>query len=203
MTEPVETQETEKKPGLNWVTVLPVALFGVLVLLFFVGLKDAGKSRVLPSVLIGKPAPEFDLPPIEGLVLDGKKIPGLKLSDLKQGGVTLVNFWASWCIPCRQEHAQLIELGKMSGFKLVGINYKNKTADARPFLEQLGLPYKAVGADLKGGVGIDFGVVGVPETFLIDGKGIIRYKFIGPISRKAMMEDLLPKIREISGKSAK
>ena len=77
MTEPVETQETEKKPGLNWVTVLPVALFGVLVLLFFVGLKDAGKSRVLPSVLIGKPAPEFDLPPIEGLVLDGKKIPGL------------------------------------------------------------------------------------------------------------------------------
>ena len=91
----------------------------------------------------------------------------------------------------------------MSGFKLVGINYKNKTADARPFLEQLGLPYKAVGADLKGGVGIDFGVVGVPETFLIDGKCIIRYKFIGPISRKAMMEDLLPKIREISGKSAK
>ena len=198
MTDQTEDKPAKKKSGPNWFAILPVAVFAGLAILFFVGLKGAGQSRRLPSVLIGKPAPEFDLPPIEGLVLEGKKIPGLKLADLKQGGVTVVNFWASWCIPCRQEHPQLMELSKMKGFKLVGINYKNKAAEARPFLKQLGLPFEAIGADLKGGVGIDFGVVGVPETFLVDGKGVIRYKFIGPISRKAMVDDLLPKIREIA-----
>ncbi len=191
--------EAEKK-SFPWMSILPVLLFGALALVFLKGLNNSDQNRKLPSVLIGKPAPQFDLKPIEGLAVP---VPGLKTADLKQGQVTVVNFWASWCIPCRQEHPNLIELGKMSGkegFKLVGINYKDKPKDAARFLRQLGSSYAAIGSDYSGRVGIDWGVVGVPETYIVDGKGVITYKFIGPISQKAMMEDLLPKIREAMGK---
>ena len=191
--------ETEKK-SFPWLSLLPVVLFGALALLFVRGLNNAGEARKLPSVLIGKPAPQFDLKAVAGLA---EPVPGLKTADLTNGTVTVVNFWASWCVPCRQEHPNLIELGKMSGkegFKLVGINYKDKPADAARFLRQLGSSYAAIGSDYNGRVGIDWGVVGVPETYIVDGKGTITYKFIGPISRKAMMEDLLPKIRNAIGK---
>jgi cytochrome c biogenesis protein CcmG/thiol:disulfide interchange protein DsbE len=144
----------------------------------------------------------MDLPQVEGLVLDGRQVPGLNVADLKKGEVTIVNFWASWCIPCRQEHPQLIKLGQMKGFRLVGVNYKDKAADAVKFLRQLGSSYAAVGRDYKGRAGIEWGVVGVPETYIVDGKGIIRYKFIGPISARALQEDLLPKISKVKSKPA-
>ena len=190
----------EGKKSFPWLALLPVILFAGLALLFVRGLNHAGEARKLPSVLIGKPAPKFDLKAVAGLAAP---VPGLKTADLKTGTVTVVNFWASWCVPCRQEHPNLIELGKMSGkegFKLVGINYKDKPADAARFLRQLGSSYAAIGSDYNGRVGIDWGVVGVPETYIVDGKGVITYKFIGPISRKAMMEDLLPKIRAAMAK---
>jgi len=196
MSQQSELEETPKRS--LWLALLPVVLFSALVVVFYKGLTGGDTSKKLPSVLIGKPVPEFDLGPIEGLLVDGKPVPPFKFAELKKGQVTIVNFWASWCVPCRQEHPQLIELGKMKDFRLVGINYKNKPSEAAQFLRQLGSPFAAIGSDVKGRVGIEWGVVGLPETYLVDGKGIIRYKFIGPISKKALHEDLLPKIREIA-----
>jgi len=180
-----------------WLAMLPVFIFAALALVFYKGLSDGDTSRKLPSVLIGKPVPEFDLGPVQGLLVNDKPVPGFKVADLKKGQVTIVNFWASWCVPCRQEHPQLIELGKMQGFQLTGVNYKNKPEEAARFLRQLGSPYAAIGSDFSGRVGIEWGVVGLPETYIVDGKGIIRYKFIGPISKKALKDDFLPKVREI------
>ena len=203
-TEPKAEPETQEEPQVEqqtrrsfWLAMLPVIIFAALALVFLKGLSDGDTSRKLPSVLIGKPAPLFDLGPIEGLVINGKPVPGFKVADLKKGQVSIVNFWASWCVPCRQEHPQLIELGKMSGFQLIGVNYKNKPDEAARFLHQLGSPYAAIGSDVSGRVGIEWGVVGLPETYIVDGKGIIRYKFIGPISKKALQDDFLPKVREI------
>ncbi|HFC04789.1 MAG TPA: DsbE family thiol:disulfide interchange protein [Rhizobiales bacterium] len=199
-----EQTEVEDKPRRSiWLTLLPVLLFGALALVFLKGLTDGDTFRKLPSVLIGKPAPLLDLKPVEGLVLDGKPVPTFKPSELTNGQVTVVNFWASWCVPCRQEHPQLITLGKMPGFKLVGINYKNDPADAAQFLRQLGSPFAAIASDVNGRAGIEWGVVGLPETYIVDGKGIIRYKFIGPISEKALQTGFLPKLREIMADTAK
>lgn len=194
-----EENQTEDKPKRSiWLAALPVVFFAGLALIFYKGLKDGDTSRQLPSVLIGKPVPEYDLGPVEGLLVKGKPVPGFKFSDLKKGHVTVVNFWASWCVPCRQEHPQMIALGKMQDIKLVGINYKNKPKEAAAFLRQLGSPYAVIGSDQSGRVGIEWGVVGLPETYIVDGKGVIRYKFIGPISQKALAEDFLPKVREIA-----
>jgi cytochrome c biogenesis protein CcmG/thiol:disulfide interchange protein DsbE len=176
--------------------LLPVVVFAGLALLFIVGLGRDDPSRV-PSVLIGKPAPEFDLPPLEGLKREGAPVPGFASADLARGGVTLVNIWASWCAPCREEHPQLMALSEMGGVRLVGINYKDDPENARRFLGALGLPYAAVGVDRDGRTFVDWGGYGVPETFLVDGKGIIRYKYIGPISAQALDETLLPRISEL------
>jgi len=205
MSDPTETEteqnsDLENKPRRSfWLAILPVVIFAALALVFLKGLSDGDTSRKLPSVLIGKPVPMFDLGPVEGLLVNGQPVPGFKVADLKKGQVTIVNFWASWCVPCRQEHPQMIALGKMANLRLVGVNYKNKPQEAARFLRQLGSPYAAIGSDLSGRVGIEWGVVGLPETYIVDGKGIIRYKFIGPISQKALQEDVLPKIREITG----
>jgi len=195
-TEPQQPEQHTRRSF--WLAMLPVILFAALALVFLKGLSDGDTSRKLPSVLIGKPAPQFDLGPVEGLVINGKPVPGFKVADLQKGKLSIVNFWASWCVPCRQEHPQLIELGKMPGFQLIGVNYKNKPEEAARFLRQLGSPFVAIGSDVSGRVGIEWGVVGLPETYIVDGKGIIRYKFIGPISSKAMRDDVLPKIREIA-----
>lgn len=201
MTEQTETEEKPRRSIL--LALLPVLLFGALVLVFFIGLTQGDTFRKLPSVLIGKPAPTMDMEPVEGLVIDGKQVPSFKGADLKSGKVTVVNFWASWCVPCRQEHPQMITLGKMSEIKLFGINYKNDPADAGQFLRQLGSPYAAIGSDFRGRAGIEWGVVGLPETYIVDGKGIIRYKFIGPISERALKNGFMPKLREIMAETAK
>jgi cytochrome c biogenesis protein CcmG/thiol:disulfide interchange protein DsbE len=176
--------------------LLPIVVFAGLAVLFVVGLGQEDPSRV-PSVLIGKPAPEFQLPPLEGLNHQGRPVPGFAKADLTQGGVTLVNIWASWCGPCRDEHPQLMKLAEMDGIRLVGINYKDDPENARRFLGALGLPYEAVGVDASGRTFVDWGAYGVPETFVVDGEGIIRHKYIGPITAEALDETILPMIEAL------
>ena len=146
-----------------------------------------------PAALVGKPAPDFDLPPLDGLTADNQPMPGLKKADLL-GHVSLVNVFASWCGPCRQEHAELEALAKDTRFRLVGIDYKDKPENARRFLDELGNPYAAIGVDARGRTGIDWGVYGVPETFVVGRDGVIRYKFIGPIDEDRLATELKPEI---------
>jgi cytochrome c biogenesis protein CcmG, thiol:disulfide interchange protein DsbE len=185
--------------------LLPVVVFAGLAILFVVGLGQEDPSRV-PSVLIGKPAPEFDLPPLEGLTRHGAEVPGFATADLQgadlQGNVTLVNIWASWCGPCRDEHPHLMALSEVEGVRLVGINYKDEPANARRFLGALGLPYEAVGVDAEGRTFVDWGAYGVPETFLVDARGIIRHKYIGPITQRALDETILPMIEDLQQETA-
>lgn len=179
-----------------WTTFLPLLVFAGLAALFYARLQDDDPSRI-PSVLLDKPAPATELPPLDGLSKDGAPVPGLASADF-QGKVTLVNVWASWCAPCREEHPQLLKLASEPGIRLVGINYKDDPENARRFLGALGLPYAAVGVDANGRTAIDWGVYGVPETFIVDRKGVIRYKHIGPISAAGLEQTLLPRVRAIA-----
>jgi cytochrome c biogenesis protein CcmG/thiol:disulfide interchange protein DsbE len=173
--------------------ILPVALFAAIAALFLIGLYGRPPSTV-PSALIGKPAPAFALPAIAELqASDGKPVPGLALADLKGRGVTVVNVFASWCVPCRDEHPQLLALSR-SGVRLVGINYKDDPENARRFLGSLGNPYSAVGSDASGRTAVEWGVYGVPESFVVDSEGIIRFKQIGPISSEQLASVVLPQI---------
>jgi cytochrome c biogenesis protein CcmG, thiol:disulfide interchange protein DsbE len=160
-------------------TFLPLLGFMALALLLLKGL--SGDPSKLPSALIGKSVPTFDLPAV-----DGSGVGGLKEADLKQGKITVVNVWASWCIPCRDEVPLLMALAKRGDIALVGINNKDEAANAARFLASLGNPFSAIGADAAGRTSIDWGVTGVPETFIVDGKGVIRHRHWGPL----MPEDL-------------
>ena len=151
----------------------------------------------LPSALIGKEVPHFNLPPVEGLA--GR--PGLADADLKQGHVTLVNIFASWCIPCHQEHPFLLALAQdatltKENVEIVGIAYKDAAENTRRFLGQAGDPYARIGADRSGRTGIDFGVYGVPETYIVKGDGKIAYKYVGPITEDAIQSIILPQIEK-------
>ena len=169
-------EPTKRRLG---IALLPIVIFAGLVLVFWKGL--SGDPSNLPSVLIGKPVPDFILPAIAD-----SNIPGLTSADLKAGGVSVVNIWASWCGPCRLEHPILLELSKRTDIRLYGINNKDKAENARRFLGTLGQPYAAIGADSDGRTTIDWGSYGVPETFIVDGKGIIRFKWIGPLSPEVL-----------------
>lgn len=164
--------------------ILPVLVFSALAALFAFQL-IRGRSSTLPSTMIGKSAPEFSLPPLAGVQKDGTALPGLGKVDLL-GPVTLVNIFASWCAPCREEHPKLLELAKDQRIRLVGINYKDEPDNARRFLGALGNPYAAIGTDQAGRAAIDWGVYGVPETFVINRKGQIAYKHVGPITDDAL-----------------
>jgi cytochrome c biogenesis protein CcmG/thiol:disulfide interchange protein DsbE len=168
--------------------VLPVLVFLGLAAAFFIGL--GRDPAVVPSALIDKPVPGFDLPPL----LDTK--PGLASGDLR-GKVKLVNVFASWCVPCRAEHPQLMRMAK-DGVELYGINYKDEPDAAKQWLASLGDPFLRIGADHSGRVAIDWGVYGVPETFLIDANGTIRYKHVGPITPEALNDSILPVLRSLS-----
>jgi cytochrome c biogenesis protein CcmG/thiol:disulfide interchange protein DsbE len=159
--------------------IIPVAVFALLAVLFWIGL--GGDPKNIPSVLVGKPVPAFELTPVEGL-----SVPGFTTANLKKGEVAVVNVWASWCVPCRNEHPLLVALSKRSDIKLYGINNKDEPENARRFLTTLGQPFAAIGADRDGRVSIDWGVYGVPETFIVDGAGVIRYKWIGPLTPEAL-----------------
>lgn len=162
-----------------WLALLPVAVFVLLAAIFWKGLSRSPSE--LPSALIGRPVPEFTLAPIEGL-----GVPGFDSASLRTGQVTVVNVWASWCAPCRIEHPFLVMLAKRPDIRLFGINYKDDPENARRFLGTLGQPFAAVGSDEKGRAALDWGVYGVPETFIVDGAGVIRYKWIGPLSAGAL-----------------
>ena len=158
-----------------WPVVLPAIFFAALAALLWRGL--AGDPTEIPSALIGRPVPEMALPGIEGL-----EVPPFDTASLKEGSVTVVNVWASWCGPCRGEHPLLQQLAKRSDIRLVGINYKDEPENARRFLGTLGQPFAAIVADRQGRAAVDWGVYGVPETFVVDGAGLIRYKWIGAIT---------------------
>ncbi|WP_245501222.1 DsbE family thiol:disulfide interchange protein [Lichenibacterium minor] len=165
---------------------LPLVVFAGLALLFFVRLGAGDPSRI-PSPLIGHPVPEFTLPPLAGRPAAPAAAAGLDAAALKAGHVTLVNVFASWCAECHDEHEVLMALAKSPrlqelGIPIDGIAYKDKAEDARRYLGQKGDPYAAVGDDRTGRTAIDFGVYGVPETFVVKGDGTLAYKFIGPVT---------------------
>lgn len=190
------------KAGRNWLfAALPLLVFLALAGIFYKQLAAGGASSDLPSALIGRAAPDSDLPALAGLVENGVQIPSFN-SGLFKGKVSLVNVWASWCAPCRQEHPLLVELGKTDEVQIIGLNYKDKTENALRFLGQLGNPYDAVGVDSKGRAAIEWGVYGVPETFIIGPDGTIVYKHVGPLTAKIMLEKISPviaKAREGTG----
>ena len=170
---------------------LPLLVFAVIAGLFWYAL-HAGDPSLLPSPLIGKTVPEFKLPPIDGLTADGKTTEGFASTDLAQGEPTIVNVFASWCVECQVEHPLLLALAGQPGIRLYGIDYKDDMASARRFLGRYGNPYAKVGSDASGRVAIDFGVYGVPETYVVTGDGKIAYRHVGPLTEKAINEKILP-----------
>ena len=174
---------------------MPVILFVVLAGFFAYALQYRDPSKI-PSALIGRPVPDFVLAPVEGLKSSGKVVTGFSNVDLAQGKVSIVNVWASWCIPCHQEHPLLVRLQELSKAPLFGINYKDGPENARRFLGRYGNPFQAVGADRSGRTSIDWGVYGVPETFVIDGLGRVAYKHVGPITERSIAEKFLPAIEK-------
>ena len=178
----------QAKPRFNLARWLPILGFLAVGLAFQFGLQRED-AQVLPSTFIDKPAPVTDLPAL----LDDK--PGFTSADLADGKVKMVNIWASWCGPCRVEHPFLMGLAA-EGVEIHGFNYKDTTAQARRFLDELGDPYTRVGADPSGRAGIEWGVYGVPETFVIDGKGHIVYKHVGPIQNNDVTKKIRPALEE-------
>jgi cytochrome c biogenesis protein CcmG/thiol:disulfide interchange protein DsbE len=176
------------------IVFVPLLAFLALAGLFMLRLGAGDPSRI-PSALIGQPAPPTDLPPLAGLERDGKPVPGLDGSDLK-GHVTVLNVWASWCVPCRDEAPLLMELAADPRIRVIGINYKDQPDNARRFLGRFGNPFVANGADVNGRAAIEWGVYGVPETFIVGRDGRIAYKLIGPITPDNLGQALKPAIEK-------
>lgn len=169
--------------------LIPAGLF-ILVAGFFLIAIYRGDPSQVPSALIGRHVPDFTLAPVEGLDL-----PGLASGDFGQGKPAIVNVFASWCVPCRQEHPVLVELKRIAGVPLYAINYKDSPEAARRFLGELGNPYERIGADRAGRTSIDWGVYGVPETYIVDGEGRIAYKHVGPLTPQIVSEKILPALK--------
>jgi cytochrome c biogenesis protein CcmG/thiol:disulfide interchange protein DsbE len=176
------------------IVFIPLVAFLALTALFVLRLGAGDPSRI-PSALIGQPAPRTDLPPLAGLERDGKAVLGLDSADFK-GQVTVLNVWASWCVPCREEAALLVALAADPRVRVVGINYKDQADNARRFLGRYGNPFAANGTDGNGRAAIEWGVYGVPETFVIGRDGRIAYKLIGPITPDNLDTALKPAIEQ-------
>jgi cytochrome c biogenesis protein CcmG/thiol:disulfide interchange protein DsbE len=177
----------------NLVRLLPVAIFAVIVGFFAIALNSGDPSK-LPSTMIGKQAPATTFPALEGLAADGKPVPGFSNADLAKGRISIVNFWASWCVPCVDEHPLLAGLKEQSGADIYGVNYKDQNTTARRFLGSYGNPFTAVGTDLNGRGAIDWGVYGMPESFVINGMGEIIYKQVGPMTEESIKTKIIPAI---------
>lgn len=171
--------------------ILPLALLASLVAVF--ALTIDRDSSLVRSVLIDKPVPQFTLAPVDGL-----GSPGFSAADLT-GAPTLVNVFASWCVPCRDEHPLLEKIKAETGIRLFGINHSDAPENARAFLAELGNPYDAVGADRDRRVSIDWGVYGVPETFLVNAEGVIVFKHVGPLTPETIASQLLPALEQLGG----
>lgn len=174
----------------NWLALLPLAIFVVFAAVFLTELLSGRDVSAVPSALIGAPAPDTKLAPV-----DGTGLPGLNSADFK-GKVTLVNVWASWCAPCRQEHPVLMGLKADGRFSIAGLNYKDTPANARQFLGDLGNPFSAIGADGNGRTAINWGVYGVPETFVVGRDGKILFKHVGPLDAGSAQKILMPEIEK-------
>jgi cytochrome c biogenesis protein CcmG, thiol:disulfide interchange protein DsbE len=170
-----------------WKFLLPFAAFVALVVLFAFGLSPSRDIHALPSPLIGKPAPEFTLSD----VMDASRT--VSNTTLK-GQVYVLNVWATWCVPCRQEHAELLAIAGRNAVPIIGLNYRDQREKAKQFLEQLGNPYSAVAFDSTGRTAIEWGVYGAPETYLVNAKGEVIYKFITPITEEVWEKEFLPRI---------
>jgi cytochrome c biogenesis protein CcmG, thiol:disulfide interchange protein DsbE len=168
--------------------LLPVGLFMLLVLYFALALRPGYDPHELPSAMLDKEAPQFSLSGLNG--------PGVARDGLK-GGPVLINFFASWCVPCRIEHPLLMRLAERDRVPLYGIDYKDKPEDAAKLLEQFGDPYRGIGLDRDGRVGLDFGVYGVPETYVLDSSGHIRKRFVGPLTAQQVEKELLPLLKAL------
>ena len=170
--------------------LVPLAVFAAIAVLLAVGLTL--NPREIPSPLIGKPVPRFELPPVRGRTL------GLATADLK-GDVSIVNVFASWCVSCKEEHPVFMQMQRERLVPIHGLNYKDRPEDAQKWLDDMGDPYTRTGADIDGRVAIEWGVYGVPETFVIDREGRIAYKHIGPVTPKLLDETLRPLIARLRG----
>ena len=175
---PATSNETPRSS--RWLMALPLVVFAALAAIFWFRLGSGDPSQI-PSALIGRPAPQTPLPPLEGLTNNGAAIPGLDPATFK-GKVSVVNVWASWCVPCHDEAPLLTELGRDNRLQIVGINYKDSADNARRFLGRYGNPFRIVGVDANGRASIEWGVYGVPETFIVGREGTIVYKLVGPVT---------------------
>jgi cytochrome c biogenesis protein CcmG/thiol:disulfide interchange protein DsbE len=179
--------------------LLPLAVFLALAALFLYRLGAGDPSRI-PSALIGRPAPDTNLPAVPGLnARDGKPMPGISVADFK-GAVTLVNVWASWCVPCHDEAPLLEALSADKRIRIVGINYKDQPDNARRFLGRYGNPFVAAGADGNGRASMEWGVYGVPETFIVGRDGTIAFKLVGPITAGNLERVVKPEIEKALAK---
>jgi cytochrome c biogenesis protein CcmG, thiol:disulfide interchange protein DsbE len=191
----IATSDENTSVGRRRVIVLaPLAIFFGLVVLFLFRL-NSGDPSIIPSALIGHAVPQTPLPPIAGLDRDGAPVPGLDPANFK-GAVTVVNVWASWCVPCHDEAPLLMQLSQDSRLRLIGINYKDQPDNARRFLGRYGDPFMAAGADESGRAAIEWGVYGVPETFVVGRDARIAYKLVGPITADNFDSMLKPQIEK-------
>ncbi|WP_411037180.1 DsbE family thiol:disulfide interchange protein [Shinella sp. BYT-45] len=180
---------------------LPLAIFLGLALIFWTQLNSGRDISEIPSALIGTKAPWRDLEPLAGATKDGAPVPALT-AGTAGGKLTLVNFWASWCVPCRQEHPIILALSKDPRLTVVGVNYKDGSENALRFLGELGNPFSAIGLDPVGKMAIDWGVYGIPETYLVGPDGTILYKKVGPFDDRSLKEGLYPAIEKALGAPA-
>jgi cytochrome c biogenesis protein CcmG/thiol:disulfide interchange protein DsbE len=191
--------ETSNAPAPRrvWLMAIPLLAFSALAVLFWFGLREGDPSKI-PSALLGRPAPQTTLPALDGLVVNGSPVPGLDPATFK-GKVSLVNVWASWCVPCHDEAPLLTQIGQDKRLQLVGINYKDAPDNARRFLGRYGNPFGIVGVDGNGRAAIEWGVYGVPETFVVGRDATIVYKLVGPVTPENIDSVLKPEIEKALG----
>jgi cytochrome c biogenesis protein CcmG/thiol:disulfide interchange protein DsbE len=193
----MNVRASQRRTGARLLLLLPLLVLIGLAALFWIRL-GAGDPSQLPSALIGRPVPQTNLPPVAGLTHNGTPVPGINATDFA-GHVTLVNVWASWCVPCHDEAPLLVTLANDARIRVVGINYKDDPDNARRFLGRYGNPFAASGADSSGRAAIEWGVYGVPETFVVGKDGKIAFKLVGPITPQSLQAQLMPAIERALG----
>jgi len=200
MTAKTTEKTSQQRPLRRWGVMLPLIVFLGLAGLFWYALRT-GDPSLLPSAMIGKPVPQFTLPPLEGLKAeDGAPVLGFSSADLATGKPTIVNVFASWCVPCLEEHPTLLALAKeRPDIRIYAINYKDNPDSARRFLGRYGNPFARVGTDHTGRTAINFGVYGVPETYVITPDGKIAYRHVGPLTEQAIKNKILPLMQSHTG----
>ena len=187
----------EQKPKSRiWTSILPLFVFLSIAGASYSLLSTEGRDvSALPSALLDKPAPNLGVPELKGLSAAGQQIPGMT-QDMFKDKISIVNVFASWCVPCRQEHPQIVALGNDERLQMVGINHKDGNKNALGFLLELGNPYDVVGVDRSGRASIEWGVYGIPETFIVNHEGKIIFKHVGPISPRDLQQRLMPIIED-------